>query len=252
MNRVRVLSLLSLAVCIGVFSFGFGRFSFDSAESFKASWGWGLLALAGSFGIISAVSVTLLSFFALQPSTDGSFTVKRNSLYGRIFLSFVGMQNRYSFSLCSAFWKTNALLFIGSYILGMVVLLVVVLFKAGLASILLGLVVIVCVIAALAGMAVAGEYSVRRFREFESRSPRAAHVVQAVPLYVLLTAFAVIIGFALYSIGIVSILMGLAMCGAFAAGVFALYLVYKVVERQFGEEFSSFYHQNLCPRIKVR
>lgn len=107
MNKARVLSLLSLMVCIFIFNFGFERFHFDSIESANASFQWGLLALAGSYGIISAVMITLLSFFAIQPSPEGSFIIKRNSFYGKFFLSFIGTRRRTSLSLCETFWKTN-------------------------------------------------------------------------------------------------------------------------------------------------
>lgn len=255
MNKVRVLSLLALVVCIFVFNFGFERFRFDSIKSVNISFQWGLLALAGSYGIISAVAITLLSFFAIQPSPEGSFIIKRNSFYGKLFLSFIGTRRRTSLSLCEAFWETNLRLFGASYIVGLLAIIALVFIKASIIEALFYLGALFCIIAVWACFSAIAKRAERRFLEFK-RTQQGVNILVILVDVCFYCVPVALISYLLYLVGIATIWawapLLMKWASAFVIGATAIYLIYWIISRQFGEEFSSFYHQNLCPRIKVQ
>lgn len=96
----------------------------------------------------------------------------------------------------------------------------------------------------------------RRFQKFENSSPRKARIARAIPFYLILAAFAVGMSAWIYSLGaaaLIAWILFLAMWALiFGIGIALCYGIYWIVSKQFGEEFVSFYHQNLCPRIKIQ
>lgn len=261
MNKIRGLSLVCLAVCIATFTVGFHYSNFELKDS-VGNILWGALALASGYGIIGAIGVTLLSFLALKPEPDGSFIVDRESLYGRLFLSCIGTTYQDQFSLCEAFWKTNGLLFIISLVIGMIVFVAIVVIEAGLKNCLIliaGLILVALFIALfVSGLMKAGEV----FYKFERKHRVAAERIREIPIYISVMIF--FSGISLFAYAIYSnwsaILLWCFMwipliaywCMLFTIALAAFYGLYKIVEATIGEEFSSFYHENLCPRIKIR
>ena len=75
----------------------------------------------------------------------------------------------------------------------------------------------------------------------------------------MLVAFVIFISLRLYSVGITVIWAALVawtpwlvmVAVALILGIAFCYGVCQTISRQFGKEFVSFYHKNLCPRIKV-
>lgn len=270
MNKIRVLSLLSLIVCISAFSLGFDNFSTESTETITATWTWGLLALFGIYGIISAISIALLSFFALQTDSDNSYIVDKKSLYGRLFLCFVDLKYKNDFSICYAFWKTNLILFIGSILVGLVITAGIFIYTMGIKDMAIIVAFILCIVFVLVIFAILCELGENAYDQLRVNKPKVANAIEFVKyksliglmiiLLICLVGLIGFLGFILYSIGMATIwsclvtwipylAMWTIMICACIAGIYG---IYKMAKRLFGEEFSSFYHQNLCPKIKIR
>ncbi len=259
MNKVRVLSLLSLIVCISAFSIGFDNLSFSIPFTNWQAWVWPVLTLFGIYGTIASISIVMLSFLALKASADGSFIVDSKSLYGKIFLSFICFDDRNHFSICQAFWKTNGVLFIVSIAIGIIVAIIIGLIKAGIVNILLLLAGIVCSIIFGGLLFLSAEQLDKKFKKLKVNRPKLANTIEVSPIILILLVILILVGIALYNLYLAGLTLIWAwiswlLAWAIAAGiVFSIgYGIFKLVRNIFGEEFSSFYHQNLCPNIKIR
>jgi len=122
MIRIRVLTLLTLALAVFGFHYGYYELArFDTWNMDKGSflfviWLLAYLALTtvSCLSFVSSVMIFLLSFFAIQPDNDGVFVINRDSLYGRIFLAVAGIKGHDEYSYCRIFWQINGILYIWS------------------------------------------------------------------------------------------------------------------------------------------
>ncbi len=267
MKKIRILSIISLLVCIVLLSIGAHHFDISSPEARATVWPWALLTIFACYGVISATSVTALSFFALQSSEQGLLIVKRDSAYGRIFLRLTSLDERRRFSLCQAFWKTNLLLATSSFMLGVCIVALVALFQIIIAnplSLLFAIILAVLVIGVLVLFIFSLDAVLRRIDrvkyQLEQRAPRVVQAAGMTCYFGVRTLVLAAFALAIYKVGLGVIwqflvtwipwIFLLAVCIVAALGLF--YGFYRIIKATIGEEFVSFYHHNLCPRIEMR
>ncbi|MDP1688608.1 MAG: hypothetical protein Q8L47_00555 [bacterium] len=263
MNKVKVLALLSLIVCISALSLGLSNFKPDLPLNAFTTWLWMLLFLFGFYGTIASISIALLSFLAIRPSPDNSYIVDRNSLYGRLFLSFVAFNNRDSFSICRAFWITNLILFIGSILIGLVITAGIFIYKTNIRDLAIMTFGILCLGFTFIIFIKLCKLGESAYKRLESSKPKMTDAIGYM-MYIFLICFPIcvvgIIGYWLYSIGMATIWSWLVIWSPYLAMwtvmicvcIAVIYGIYKIAKKLIGEEFSSFYRQNLCPNIKIR
>lgn len=264
MKKVLILSLLSLMVCVSALTIGLDHFSLESREAAQSSLQYGLLAIAGGYGTTAAVAITLLSLLAVRPSPDGSFIIKRNSVYGRVFLSFAALRYQGQFSLCSAFWKTNLMLLVMSFLVGCTTFLAVVMYQAGLLKALIGIAYMLGVLLTIFAIMVVKDYLGEDLSRLEDTKPKTARVIRSAPVYVFFSILGGVCAIFVYTVGIGTIYVmflawapWLAKWSMVAIGLITMYyVVYRFVgsisESPFGREFGLFWNKNLCPRIKIK
>ncbi len=255
MTKVRTLSVLSLVVCLAALYTGLNILNTDVIQNTK---GWGLfLAICGAYGTVAAIMVTLLSLFAVQPSEDGSFTIKKKSLYGRVFASVLGYEK--SFSLCSAFWTTNALLLLISFIVGAVFAVIGSFVHLGWLGTLEAIGIVLGMILTIGLIALGGIYVSHACDTLSERHPRVTSVASKTAKTLALVLVIVALEFVVYFIGWEGIATSVIFAVVFIVSLVGIVLlvaalctlVGKVFASQLGMSLSNFYHQNLCPRIKV-
>jgi len=68
----------------------------------------------------SAVVLFILSFVALKIAYDGSYIIRKNSWYGKIFSTMTRLDNDLHPSFCKAFWRTNVAVTISVLVFGII------------------------------------------------------------------------------------------------------------------------------------
>lgn len=270
MNKVRVLSLLALITCVSVLSLGLSNFNPNLPLDALVNWLWILLLLFGIYGTIASVSIVILSFIGLKTDADNSYIVDKKNLYGRLFISFVAFNNRDDFSICNAFWKTNLILFLGSILVGLVITFGIFIYGKGIKDTAILVTAIAITLFAFYIFAVLCELGESAYDRLSVSKPKVINAIEfvkysfynviAIGCIICIVGLIGVLGFILYSIGMTTIWSLLVTWGPYlamwtimiCANVAGIYGMLKLTKKIFGEEFSSFYHKNLCPKIKIR
>ena len=263
MKRVRFLSLLVLGLSVFGSWYGFNQYTYGAFD-----W-WMVGGLVCGLFTISATLIAFLSIFALEPEPDGTFVIKRNSLYGKAFLWWSKLEDANDFGFCRTFWQTNFMLIITGTILGGFVFIGVILWlaivEAGPLMVLFAFVYFIAAVVALALLC----YGVDRLwvkarKKFSAVDTFSDVVTSGTSRTIIVVVF--ILGFfALLSWGhsmheiftflwksALFIAMAAVVITAFVSVVKLAFKIYKPLSQtQFGISFGSIYHQYLCPRIKI-
>jgi len=213
--------------------------------------------------------IAFLSVFALQPEPDGTFLIKRNSLYGKVFLWWSKLEDADDFSFCRTFWQTNGMLVVTGFALGALAILGTILWVAiadfGILKILLGVAVVIAIIVTvcllIGGIALLWNKARKRFDVFDTfsdavtsdTSKAIATILFVLALLALLflangvyAVFTFLWKAALVILVVVAIIVAVVLMVKFALKVFK-----PLSQTQFGNLFDSFYHRYFCPRIRV-
>lgn len=120
MMRFRALSFVALCISLAISYYGYGNFN---PEVQITGW-WLVLGVAGTIMAISALSLMCLSFFALEPASDGAFVMRKDSFYGKLFLAFSSIgpyESMDEVSYCRSFWQTNLAIFLICFMLAVLI-----------------------------------------------------------------------------------------------------------------------------------
>ena len=154
-------------------------------------------------------------------------------------------------------------MFLISVIIGLLTAAVVMLFKAGWLNVLMFIVGIIGVCFAIGLFFIICEAADKAINRLEDKRPELVSAIKFSPFAALLIAvlsFVVWVVFKLYTIGAAYIWAYIVIWTMWSvkwiliAGLpsLGIYGIYRICKSLFGEEFASFWNENLCPKLIVQ
>lgn len=258
MLRFRALTLLTLILSVLGLRYGILHSTIPAAGN--PTFLGVLLLMTCPFFTITTVTMLTLSFLALTVASDGVFVIKRKNVYGRVFSYLATRESygRHETSFCRTFWRTNALLFMISVMLGLaaffVVLLMTIDWSLSLLLTITGTVVLIAAIVAIMhAFQLIGE--TRTWQKMSNS--KAGEVTKTGVTGILILAVVALLGFAAWSIftNVSGRWLGLVLVGVLAIvvvvwGTISAWRTW-IADSNFGIALTGTYETYLCPRLRI-
>ena len=268
MLRFRALTLLTLILSVVGLRYGLQHSDVLFLPAEQTSYtGWEILfsvlaLLACPFFVVTTTAMLILSFLALSVGEDGAFVIRRKNLYGKLFSYLANDERSWGdSSFCKVFWRTNLILLIFSFLLGLLTLLGAIAIEAGWRKALLDTALFIGLIAVMAGLvfglSLTGEKIATTNTWQRVRESKVATVTKGATI-----GFVVLFVGGFVSLALWSIFKDIPLkwLGAGIGVIIALVVIIRgtiaiwdnwLAESSFGILLSNTYSTYLCPRLRI-